>query len=152
MWLFGKGKVESSPHRLSSSWEETLLLALSHPDISLCSNPHNRSQANAQASREPNTHPGVLLYTPITGEQCAFLASRPLTDCVSLSEFCVGKSVTWQNSKRSKRSHIGRDESTTEKDSGNTGNIRYTGLILYRTSDIQMAQSSTTHKIGFYCV
>ena len=44
------GKVESSPHCLSSSWEETLLLALSHPDISLRSNPHNRSQHSGQDS------------------------------------------------------------------------------------------------------
>lgn len=44
------GKVEASPHCLSSSWEETLLLALSHPDISLCSNPHNRSQHSGQDS------------------------------------------------------------------------------------------------------
>lgn len=114
------GKFESSLERLSFSWEENLLLALSHPDISLCSNPHYRSQANAQASREPNTHPDVLLYTPITREQWEFLTSRTPTGCVSPSELCIGESVTWQNSKRG---HMGRDGSNTEKDSGNN---RYT--------------------------
>lgn len=73
---------------LSWSWEKTLLLTYNHPDISLWCNPHNRSQANTQADRQPNAHPSVLLSA--TSTQCK--VERVILDksgCYLVANWCV---------------------------------------------------------------
>lgn len=152
------GKVESPPHCLSSSWEETLLLALSHLDMSPCCNPHNRSQTYARANRELNTHPDMLLYTPITREQWAFLTSRPPLTVWPCLKFGLGNLPQDKTQKRSipkRRVQLGRVKTTFSKAiqvwwRATISILCYTTLCIHNNSYLGGTKEINTHNWALF--